>query len=104
MRSEGQPWERSSLERMSNALEGIDPNLDPLRVAKALRRKLEAPLAREAAELHESRRRAIGRFPCPENGFFTRKGVEQMSRAVIADARAAWILERAGVCTVLDAT
>ena len=89
---------------MERALRGIDSELEPLRVISTLRRRLDPSLAREAAELHEARRRAKRRFPCSENGFFTRKGVEQMSRASVAAARAAWIAERAGACRVVDAT
>lgn len=92
------------MRRAADALAGLDGPRDPLSLAGDLRRRLAGPLAQRAAELHDARRRALGRFPGAESGFFTRKGVEQMTRAPVAAVRAAWILERLGRCTVLDAT
>ena len=92
------------MRRAADALVGLDGRRDPLGLADDLRRRLAGPLAQRAAELHDARHRALGRFPGAESGFFTRKGVEQMTRAPVAAVRAAWILERLGRCTVLDAT
>ena len=92
------------MRRAADALAGLDGPRDPLGLADDLRRRLAGPLAQRAAELHDARYRALGRFPGAETGFFTRKGVEQMTRAPVAAVRAAWILERLGRCTVLDAT
>ena len=89
MKGECHTPKRTSLRRIARALEGLAPDLDAFRAASELRKRLPPPLAREAAELYELRRRAVGRYPgaTGSNGLFTRKGLEQMSRAPVARAK-----------------
>ncbi|HEV7962626.1 MAG TPA: methyltransferase domain-containing protein, partial [Actinoplanes sp.] len=76
---------------------------DPLAAAMALRgRGVEPALAAAALTQAELRRRAAGKFgPGADAMFFTRAGLEQATRAVVADRRAAR-LRAAGVSTLVD--
>jgi hypothetical protein len=76
---------------------------DPLAAASALRARGIAPaLAAAALTQTELRRRAAGKFgPAAEAMFFTRAGLEQATRSVVADRRAAR-LAAAGVTTLAD--
>jgi hypothetical protein len=76
---------------------------DPLAAAVSLRaRGLPAGLAAAALTQAELRRRAAGKFgPDTARMFFTRAGLEQATRRVVADRRAAR-LWRAGVRTLAD--
>jgi SAM-dependent methyltransferase len=76
---------------------------DPLAAASALRaRGVPADLAAAALTQVELRRRATGKFgAAAEAMFFTRAGLEQATRAVVADRRAAR-LAAAGVRTLAD--
>jgi hypothetical protein len=76
---------------------------DPLAAASALRARGIAPaLAAAALTQAELRRRAVGKFgPEAERMFFTRAGLEQATRAVVADRRAARLVA-AGVTTLAD--
>lgn len=76
---------------------------DPLTAAATLRaRGLPADLAAAALTQAELRRRAMGKFgPAAAGMFFTRAGLEQATRAVVADRRAAR-LNAAGVRTLAD--
>jgi hypothetical protein len=76
---------------------------DPLTAAAALRSTgVPGPLAAAALTQAELRRRAVGKFgPAAAQMFFTRPGLEQATRAVVADRRAhrLWV---AGVRTLAD--
>ena len=76
---------------------------DPLAAASALRSRGVAPeLAAAALTQVELRRRAAGKFgPAAEAMFFTRAGLEQATRAVVADRRAAR-LAASGVKSLVD--
>lgn len=76
---------------------------DPLRAAAALRaRGVPADLAAAALTQTELRRRATAKFgPAAAGMFFTRDGLEQATRAVVADRRAAR-LRAAGVRILAD--
>lgn len=76
---------------------------DPLRAAAALRtRGVPRDLAAAALTQVELRRRAVGKFgPAAADMFFTRAGLEQATRATVADRRAAR-LRTAGVRTLAD--
>lgn len=76
---------------------------DPLAAASTLRARGIAPALAAAAQSQASlRRRAVGKFgPVAERMFFTRAGLEQATRAVVADRRAAR-LTAAGVTTLAD--
>src|SRR4051812_41935920 len=76
---------------------------DPLAAASALRaRGVPGDLAAAALTQVELRRRASGKFgAAAETMFFTRAGLEQATRAVVADRRAAR-LAAAGVRTLAD--
>ena len=76
---------------------------DPLAAAMALRGSgVEPALAAAALTQAELRRRAAGKFGPGANAmFFTRAGLEQATRAVVADRRAAR-LRAAGVSTLVD--
>ncbi len=76
---------------------------DPLAAAMALRsRGLEPSLAAAALTQTDLRRRAAGKFgPVAARMFFTRAGLEQATRSVVADRRAAR-LAAAGVTTLAD--
>ncbi|MEV4629008.1 methyltransferase domain-containing protein [Micromonospora sp. NPDC049523] len=76
---------------------------DPLAAATALRSAgLPGPLAAAALTQAELRRRAVGKFgPAAAGMFFTRSGLEQATRAVVADRRARR-LRAAGVRTLAD--
>ncbi|WP_326561013.1 THUMP-like domain-containing protein [Micromonospora sp. NBC_01796] len=76
---------------------------DPLAAATALRSAgLPGPLAATALTQAELRRRAVGKFgPAAAGMFFTRAGLEQATRAVVADRRARR-LRAAGVRTLAD--
>jgi SAM-dependent methyltransferase len=76
---------------------------DPLAAASALRaRGIAADLAAAALTQVELRRRAVGKFgAAADRMFFTRAGLEQATRAVVADRRAAR-LAASGVGTLAD--
>ncbi|MFI7604079.1 methyltransferase domain-containing protein [Micromonospora sp. NPDC049366] len=76
---------------------------DPLAAASALRAAgVPAGLAAAALTQAELRRRATGKFgPAAADMFFTRPGLEQATRRVVADRRAAR-LRAAGVGTLAD--
>jgi SAM-dependent methyltransferase len=76
---------------------------DPLAAASALRARGVPPaLAAAALTQVELRRRAAGKFgPDASTMFFTRAGLEQATRRVVADRRAAR-LAAAGVTTLAD--
>jgi SAM-dependent methyltransferase len=76
---------------------------DPLAAAMALRGQgVQPALAAAALTQAELRRRAAGKFgPGAAAMFFTRAGLEQATRAVVADRRAAR-LRAAGVSTLVD--
>src|SRR5690242_15415457 len=76
---------------------------DPLAAASALRaRGVPGDLAAAALTQVELRRRATGKFgPAAGEMFFTRAGLEQATRAVVADRRAAR-LAAAGVRSMAD--
>jgi SAM-dependent methyltransferase len=76
---------------------------DPLAAAAAVRARGVPPeLAAAALTQVELRRRAVAKFgPAAERMFFTRAGLEQATRAVVADRRAAR-LAAAGVRTLAD--
>ncbi|MFB9237405.1 methyltransferase domain-containing protein [Plantactinospora siamensis] len=76
---------------------------DPLAAAAALRSAgVPAGLAAAALTQAELRRRAVGKFgPDAARMFFTRPGLEQATRAVVADRRARR-LRAAGVRTLVD--
>ncbi|MEV2242473.1 methyltransferase domain-containing protein [Micromonospora sp. NPDC049891] len=76
---------------------------DPLAAAAALRSAgVPAGLAAAALTQAELRRRATGKFGPAANGmFFTRPGLEQATRQVVADRRARR-LRAAGVATLAD--
>ncbi|HEY2947582.1 MAG TPA: methyltransferase domain-containing protein [Micromonosporaceae bacterium] len=78
-------------------------DLDPLAAASALRARGHEPaLAAAALTQARLRRRAVSKFgPAAARMFFTRTGLEQATRAVVADRRAAR-LAAAGVRTVAD--
>ncbi|MEV0727923.1 methyltransferase domain-containing protein [Polymorphospora sp. NPDC050346] len=79
------------------------PGGDPLAAAAALRtRGVPADLAAAALTQTDLRRRAAAKFgPVAAGMFFTRAGLEQATRAVVADRRAAR-LAAAGVRTLAD--
>jgi len=79
------------------------PGDDPLAAAVALREQGVAPaLAAAALTQIELRRRAVTKFgPAASTMFFTRAGLEQATRAVVADRRAAR-LAAAGVRSMAD--
>lgn len=95
---------RTSLREIATHLTGLDPASDPLRAVLQLRKRLPRDQARLAAEIHDLRRRAAGRLEFADIGFFTKKGLEQASRAPVAHARAAHIRTVAPMATILDAT
>lgn len=76
---------------------------EPLAAAAAVRaRGIGAELAAAALTQVELRRRAVPKFgPAADRMFFTRAGLEQATRAVVADRRAAR-LAAAGVGTLAD--
>jgi SAM-dependent methyltransferase len=76
---------------------------DPLAAASALRaRGIPPALAAAALSQAELRRRAVGKFgPEAERMFFTRAGLEQATRTVVAERRAARLVA-AGVTTLAD--
>jgi SAM-dependent methyltransferase len=76
---------------------------DPLAAASALRaRGVPAELAAAALTQIGFRRRAVAKFgPAANAMFFTRAGLEQATRAVVADRRAARLVS-AGVRTLAD--
>jgi SAM-dependent methyltransferase len=76
---------------------------DPLAAAQALRAAgVPAALAADALTQAALRRRAVGKFgPAAAGMFFTRAGLEQATRAVVAERRAARLYE-AGVRTLAD--
>jgi len=76
---------------------------DPLTAAMAVRgRGVEPALAAAALTQSDLRRRATGKFgPAAAAMFFTRAGLEQATRAVVADRRAER-LRAAGVATLAD--
>jgi SAM-dependent methyltransferase len=76
---------------------------DPLAAASALRtRGIPPALAAAALTQAELRRRAVGKFgPEAERMFFTRAGLEQATRTVVAERRAARLVA-AGVTTLAD--
>ncbi|MFY1635962.1 THUMP-like domain-containing protein [Solwaraspora sp. WMMB335] len=76
---------------------------DPLAAASALRATgVAAPLAAAALTQATLRRRAVVKFgPAAERMFFTRTGLEQATRAAVADRRAAR-LHAAGVRSLVD--
>jgi SAM-dependent methyltransferase len=76
---------------------------DPLAAAAAVRaRGIAADLAAAALTQIELRRRAVGKFGLDAGRmFFTRAGLEQSTRAIVADRRAAR-LAAAGVKTLAD--
>ncbi|GIM92719.1 class I SAM-dependent methyltransferase [Paractinoplanes toevensis] len=76
---------------------------EPLAAASAMRaRGIAADLAAAALTQVDLRRRAAGKFgAAAERMFFTRAGLEQATRAVVADRRAAR-LAAAGVKTLAD--
>jgi SAM-dependent methyltransferase len=76
---------------------------DPLAAATALRSRGVAPaLAAAALSQAELRRHAMRKFgPVAERMFFTRAGLEQATRTIVADRRAAR-LAAAGVATLAD--
>jgi SAM-dependent methyltransferase len=76
---------------------------DPLAAASAMRARGIAPdLAAAALTQVDLRRRAVAKFgPAAASMFFTRAGLEQATRAVVADRRAAR-LAAAGVRTLAD--
>jgi SAM-dependent methyltransferase len=88
----------SALEAASRVAGG-----DPLTAAMALRSQgLDPALAAAALTQADLRRRAAGKFgPAAGGMFFTRPGLEQATRAVVADRRAARLRE-AGVETLAD--
>jgi SAM-dependent methyltransferase len=79
------------------------PGGDPLAAASALRGRGFAPdLAAAALTQTALRRQAAGKFgPAAERMFFTRAGLEQATRGIVADRRAAR-LAAAGVRTLAD--
>jgi hypothetical protein len=95
---------RTSLRAAASAARSLAQGLDRLQVAQALRRELDPELARIAADLYELRGRAGSKLGGQVGGLFTRKALEQASRAPVARARAAAIGECAGPSCVLDAT
>jgi SAM-dependent methyltransferase len=76
---------------------------EPLAAASALRARGVSPALAAAALTQVSlRRRAVGKFgPEAERMFFTRAGLEQATRTVVADRRAARLVA-AGVSTLAD--
>ncbi|MFK3981154.1 methyltransferase domain-containing protein [Micromonospora sp. NPDC050397] len=76
---------------------------DPLSAAAALRSAgVPGPLAASALTQAELRRRAVDKFgPAAADMFFTRSGLEQATRAVVAERRARR-LRAAGVRTLAD--
>ncbi|MEV6516886.1 methyltransferase domain-containing protein [Micromonospora chalcea] len=76
---------------------------DPLAAAAALRSAgIPGDLAAAALTQAELRRRAVGKFGAGADGMFlTRSGLEQATRGVVADRRAAR-LRAAGVTTLAD--
>ena len=90
--------------QIERALAGLGELRDPLAVGRALRRRLPAELAREAAELFELRQRAGSKFPNPAAGRFTRRGLEQATRPAVAASRARRIARRAPGALCYDAT
>ncbi|MFG1739606.1 methyltransferase domain-containing protein [Micromonospora chalcea] len=76
---------------------------DPLAAAAALRSAgIPGDLAAAALTQAELRRRAVGKFGAAADGMFlTRPGLEQATRGVVADRRAAR-LRAAGVTTLAD--
>ena len=88
----------SALEAASRVAGG-----DPLTAAMTLRAQgLDPALAAAALTQADLRRRAAGKFgPAAAGMFFTRPGLEQATRAVVADRRAARLRE-AGVETLAD--
>ena len=92
---------REGLDALAAAAEVADG--DPLAAASALRtRGIEPALAAAALTQVALRRRASAKFGTAAAGmFFTRAGLEQATRAVVADRRAAR-LAAAGVTTLAD--
>ncbi len=86
------------------ALENLDPELGSLEASRALRRTLSPEAARQAAELHELRRRAAGKLEGAASLLLTRRGLEQASDRRVAAARAARMAEGAPGGRVWDAT
>ncbi|MEV6845570.1 methyltransferase domain-containing protein [Actinoplanes sp. NPDC051411] len=85
------------------ALAGEVADLDPLAAAASVRARGVAPdLAAAALTQVELRRRAVAKFGAAAGRmFFTRAGLEQATRAVVADRRAAR-LAAAGVKSLAD--
>ncbi|SNY51832.1 class I SAM-dependent methyltransferase [Paractinoplanes atraurantiacus] len=101
-------WESTVLLRTPEGVKALDSAMevagsDPLAAASALRaRGLSPELASAALTQVELRRRAVAKFGADAASmFFTRAGLEQATRAVVAERRARR-LAAAGVRTLAD--
>ncbi|TDJ73996.1 MAG: class I SAM-dependent methyltransferase [Planctomycetota bacterium] len=86
------------------ALEAIPGTATTLQIATFLRTRLDPELARRAAELHDLRIRKKGRFDPNYLAFVTKRGLEQATPQLVAEARAKQIANCARGALVWDAT
>lgn len=91
-------------ESVARAVDGLEPGLDPVRVAHRLRRVLDPERARAGGRLYELRARAAEKLAGAPGLFLDRRGLEQASDRRVAAARARRIRARFPGARVLDAT
>lgn len=87
---------------VAQAIAELDPKLPLLAVHNRLRKRLGHELGRQASELVELRKRALGKLGTGHAPFLTRKGLEQASHPSVAALRARRIAGRAS--QIWDAT
>lgn len=87
---------------VAHELAALDPKLPLLGVHDRLRKRLGKELGRQAAELHELRKRAVRKLGTEPVPYLTAKGLEQASHPQIAAARAQRLAGRAS--QIWDAT
>lgn len=89
---------------VEQALSSLPVETDVLEAASRLREILGPVLGRRAAELRELRLRSIARFGEGYLPFLTRKGLEQATPRVVAEARAHDFLSGPDLSRIWDAT
>ncbi len=87
---------------VAHELAALDPQLSLLGVHDRLRKLLGKELGRQAAELHELRKRAVRKLGTELVPYLTAKGLEQASHPSVAAARAQRLAGRAS--QIWDAT
>ncbi|MFT4538498.1 MAG: hypothetical protein ACI841_003853 [Planctomycetota bacterium] len=89
---------------IAQVLSELSLDIEPLKLAKTLRKHLPSELARSAQELHLLRLRGRRRFDNDFLPYLNAKGLEQATPQAIASARADSIRARVGSSVVWDAT